>query len=404
MGCFNVACSISSLSISGGTPVYFIPLLKKYHKSKKYMEANFPNGFGWFENDLSSSLVYANDIFDPLCLPINGIYNEYGGLEDIVRDDSTAALELTFGIDIETLISCTHCSKDISNFTSAVYQAYRIDPEDFDIFNKKHLINIGFKYISKEKKYTHPHIKHMSMKIIPEKKRGNRDGERASYIVYDHNNNIIVERDNVYDPDSNLKKDFLRYFGYYLNIKQKDQKKADILFNLSGMYIHGDIYEYMSKGETFKSWSGDVNVAESYDEYVSQVKTYTDAHNKSKKEGSNDLSALKQLWEITNPFSSMNHGNFIGFFKDWNYFQMIYEDLIYQGKLKDQFVAYGVFYREMLHMNRFLFPSCNGLQHGNPFASKRLIEKSLEVVNREISETRKSYSEDGADYNESCIC
>jgi len=405
MGCFNVACSISSLSISCGTPTYFIPLLKKYHKSKRYMKANFPDGFGWFENDLSSSICYANDIFNPLCLPIKGIYNDYGGLEEIERDASVESLEKFFGIDIETIIGCSHCSKGIDNYTSEVYQAYRVFKEEHTPFDEIYLKNIGFEYTQEEECFYHPHIKNMKLKIIPEEVLGDKRSYQASYIIYNKDNKVIVERNNSRSTDDELKKDVLRHFSYYLNIKKEDQIAAGVLFNISGMFIHGDIYDYMSRKTTFSSWSGEVDIEEAYEEYANKVKEYVSVWDAFKKElgKDNSLEIHKHMWELTNPFSSHNHGDFIGFFKDWEFLEEIYKNAILEDKLKKQFVAYCSFYNEMMHMNRFLFPGCNGLQHGNPFASKRLLEKALEVVNKEIEETREQFDEE-EEYDESCIC
>jgi hypothetical protein len=72
MGCWNGTCMISNLPIMGGEDVKLVIL-----KKNKYSDVNIEN---------SSSYTYGTDILMPLFLPINGKYNSYGAVEDIVED------------------------------------------------------------------------------------------------------------------------------------------------------------------------------------------------------------------------------------------------------------------------------------------------------------------------------
>ena len=269
-------------------------------------------------------------------------------------------------------------------------------------FNEKYLLNIGFELSGETNTYKHPHLKGVLLKVIPEDKV-----LKPSYSIL-VGDSLLEERKKINSPKDKLYQDFIKHFSYYLNIRFEDQIKVDILFNMSGMFIHGKIYDYMSQGSSvFKSWSGeDIDIAVAYDKYVKQVKRYLKSREKIdlvKDDKDEVLNAIRYSMSICNPFSKSEHGNFISFVKDWDYLEDLYKDIFRKGLLKKEFVAYGNFYREMVQMNRFFFPSHSGLQHGNPFASKRLLEKSLEIVNEEIDNTQKMYSEDGEIYDESCI-
>lgn len=399
MGCFNVACSISSISIGEGTPCYFIPLIKKHHKSRKYMRANFPDGYGFMDSP-KSIITYPDDIFTPLTLPILGKYNDYGSLDDIVQDNNVDAIEKFFGVPIDDIISCAACDKGIDNYTSTVYQTYCVHKKNMELFDSTYLINIGFEYSTEEGCFIHPHIKNAKLKIVPEKKYGQRE---ASFVIFDKDFKIICELDKVYDPDSSLKSCFLKNFDYYLNIRQEDQERVSILYNMSGMFVHADIFNLMSKNKEIKKFATVIDMSKEYDNFVKEAKRYLKIDNKLKKAKKEDhLPILKELFSLGDPFSGLSHGAFIDIFKDWEYFKDIYAEPILKGTLKKQFISYTSFLMDMRKMNRIFFPACNGLQHGNPFASKRLLEKSLEIVNSEIARDAEDWDCEDEEFNESC--
>jgi len=86
MGSFNVACSISHISINDGMKCCFIPLIKAEYEH------------------FSSMLCYPSDMFSPYSLPIFGEYNDYGLLTNITRDANVNALEKYLELPIEDII------------------------------------------------------------------------------------------------------------------------------------------------------------------------------------------------------------------------------------------------------------------------------------------------------------
>jgi len=113
MGCFNVACSISNISINCGTRIAFIPLEKV-----KYQ--NGPKG--------NISMIYTNCIYCPVTLPIFGEYDDYGGIEDIVRCKNVEVIEKKFGMDIQKF-----CDIDTMPYESGMF----IHGEIYDLMVNK---------------------------------------------------------------------------------------------------------------------------------------------------------------------------------------------------------------------------------------------------------------------------
>lgn len=48
--------------------------------------------------------TYCNDMVEPICLPIIGTYDEYGSVDNIVKDSNVIAIEEKFGNDIKKII------------------------------------------------------------------------------------------------------------------------------------------------------------------------------------------------------------------------------------------------------------------------------------------------------------
>ena len=67
MGCWNGTCGISQMPILAGQKIWA-----------------FLIGIGGYtDNPSSSGHCYSTDLGFPMTLPIRGVYNDYGGIEDI---------------------------------------------------------------------------------------------------------------------------------------------------------------------------------------------------------------------------------------------------------------------------------------------------------------------------------
>ncbi len=102
MGSFSYTCQLSGLPITAGDRCLILPIIPKDHWGYDSSQKSLTK-FG------QGSLVSndgANLYFDELCFPIFGTYNDYGGLEDIEKDDNTKVLEHYFGLPIEKIVDC----------------------------------------------------------------------------------------------------------------------------------------------------------------------------------------------------------------------------------------------------------------------------------------------------------
>lgn len=96
MGCFNVACTVSNLSIGHGDEVVFIPLkAEEDYESSNNLNERLTN---------DHMLIYSDCLYKPTMLPIKGEYNDYGSIENIIRDENVIHLEKVYGISIEKII------------------------------------------------------------------------------------------------------------------------------------------------------------------------------------------------------------------------------------------------------------------------------------------------------------
>lgn len=100
MGSFNVACSVSKISISCGTDVVYFPL-----EVSKY-----PYKIG----DGNNTLIYPWCFYSPATLPIFGKYDDYGGVEDIIRDKNVEYIEDYFKCKIDDITGIDNRPEPIS--------------------------------------------------------------------------------------------------------------------------------------------------------------------------------------------------------------------------------------------------------------------------------------------------
>ena len=75
MGCFNGTCVITNLPIRVGEPTVLIPLAYRKNYRGNY-----------------NTLVYATDVAQPITFGIDGVYNDYGSIEDYDEKDIPAEL------------------------------------------------------------------------------------------------------------------------------------------------------------------------------------------------------------------------------------------------------------------------------------------------------------------------
>jgi hypothetical protein len=84
------------------------------------------------ENDHSKPhATYSTDIYQPVFLPIFGIYNDYGAIDEIEMDDNVKFIEDYFGKGIEEIV------EDVDNMTCRRYEYKKCSsPKNNDLFKK----------------------------------------------------------------------------------------------------------------------------------------------------------------------------------------------------------------------------------------------------------------------------
>jgi len=100
MGSFSYSCQLSGLPITSGTKCAILPMLPRDD-----FYDNGENHFRKFGKSMFCSNTGVNVFFNEFSFPIFGDYDDYGGLENIVKDDNTKSLEEYFELSIEDI--CT---------------------------------------------------------------------------------------------------------------------------------------------------------------------------------------------------------------------------------------------------------------------------------------------------------
>ncbi len=101
MGSFNVACSVSRISIGCGDPVVYIPLAT----------AEYHNKIG----DGNNLLIYSHCQYQPVSMPIFGEYDDYGRVGNIRETEVTKRLEEFFKMNIDDIIGIDLMPRPISS-------------------------------------------------------------------------------------------------------------------------------------------------------------------------------------------------------------------------------------------------------------------------------------------------
>lgn len=360
MGDFNVACSVSRTSIREDDSVYYMPLVpRKTGFGKKRQRMNLKaDGF----------LCYTDSYYTPFSLPIEGRYNGYGIIDNIVENANTKSIEKFFGITINKFVDVVRCQTEAFSIYNKALFIYALNDaadkyreiEDPDNFLK----SIGFikkengRYIIENKKKYEVEIKDKKLNIYIGKK-----------IVYDTEFKNILEK---------LCEFYYEKEKYYINIAEKNQKKVNILLDMSGMFIKKDVYEYLAEKQN-------KNVMKSFDILQTKLKEIREKEYKNKKTSLEYISLKCSL------YSNGGSDYFMTYFRSWEYIRQLYEKNITDGELKEDFAKYYSFYLNLIDMNILLFPAFNGLQYGDLEKQRELASKTLEILNEKI---KKEEAED----------
>lgn len=275
MGSYNVACSISNISIGCGTRVVYIPLLpnvyarmislKHNDEEKRIDKLNVQHFVG-----ANSNLIYPYCYYWPFALPIRGKYNDYGGIDNIVRDATVETLEKFFGLEIDELMDIiTHESAE-EKFAIKKYQYpsqdAKVTPKDLvamDFIEEKEeikqrgmtnedLIVAELDMIPETiddaiRTFYHPKFENIKVVLsVPNLEDEKHDWESYNFEIVKDGKQEYKSYNNAPHGWTDLRTQFKKLTNFVINVPEDKQLIVQLLHNLSGMFVHAEVYESLA--------------------------------------------------------------------------------------------------------------------------------------------------------------
>lgn len=404
MGCFNVACSASKLSINSGDPVVFVPLL---HKSFDYvsrfgilrsMQSREHTG-GYFRSlgcYADRMLIYSNAIYNPLSFPIKGEYNDYGSIENVERNANVEAIEKFFKMKIEDLVG--YDERDYHYIENKrLFDDYSIE------FDGELLKRLGFTEHEPNFFFLDtPEFKqsHKFMVVLKENKITDKRFQEFNKYTYDivliKDNDIDVRKGHNQTNGRNIFVDFIEHWknvtGWHLGVAPENQLLKDICDFMGGMFFHRDIYEAMMENQLTEGFFQPPDFETVFDRVQKTIIDFDTVEEKKAKflkeySETKDKKEKKKLMKIYcdlpmfHPLNSSSEGDRFEC-KNWPFFKSIYEDAFRQGSIKTDFIEWSKFAHSAHSANIHWAPAMNGEQHGNDDESRKLYEAALNVLDK----------------------
>jgi len=370
MGCFNVAGTLSRLSIGCGDEAIFIPLANyNYWEKKRNIEIE------------PASMIVSNEgscaYYTPRFLPIVGKYNDYGSLENIKRDANIEYIENYFGITIEQFMEqvTRNWCHDKPKFECRTDE---LEEELLGLSGMFEHYDVYRDSIAYGKKTNNGLC---GIWIIPEGlerlgfiRTTGETGDARYNLFYKHPE---IDKYVVYSSG---------YDSYLVNVKTG--KKEDYIFSA------GDFVHFLAKKRIkIKEWEA-LKKKSMYRDPVETaiLKKQAWLQEKNKYEAERpaklaDDASEDEVYEYYKKIQScfQTEASFIK------------ENFMFMMHLMKLGYALGESYKEslidLLHFNSFVhsangmyFPASSGEQHGNSEVSQALYESALRVVNKKINE------------------
>jgi hypothetical protein len=113
---FAASCNLSKIPIKSGDNVYYIPITK--NKNSYEVDAKVLRNSG--------------SLFSPTMIPLQGTYNDYGSIENIVRDENVIHLENYYAKPIEDILKTMNDNRGIFDSIGNVPKIWdiKLSPEN----------------------------------------------------------------------------------------------------------------------------------------------------------------------------------------------------------------------------------------------------------------------------------
>lgn len=220
MGHFSYSCQLSGLPITSGTKCAIVPMLPRgnFHDNgeayfRKFGKSNFCSNEG------------VNVFFNESLFPIFGEYNEYGGIENIIKDDNVKCLEEYYELSIEDIctVLCDDRKEEFNeggDFCESVGILKKKNPKHMqllrmsivwlhaDFYNKLSKEKTGNNFWDKLDIGVPSLLKKLGFKFVEKTKkdRYNQLFEKGGLQIYSDGNWISVQTTNSIYSLSDLKK------------------------------------------------------------------------------------------------------------------------------------------------------------------------------------------------------
>lgn len=371
MGSFNVSCFLSSLSISPAEKVSLFPIVK----------ANKTNNIYSYDTQ---------NFYIPYLLPIEGTYDDYGNLADIVSNKNTRLLEKYFGLPIQEISDLITCGrKNYWDDFSNIYEVFCEEKETFSLKYPEFLEHFKFQYLEKSKCWVFPdnidNKKNHTLEIIENPQTN------IFKIVIDMTLSAYVAE---YQIVSKITELISTNFNYYLGAKEKNFKKIAIFSSLIPAYAKQELCNFFYKNKNNLEWNyfeEKLNtifenfIITSQKRYELGISFLKLKHYEIARLASNPHSLailnlyiehFKQLTKEEqeeeknkeNLFAefSLDVQNFYDFLNEHlNGFSEIYQIPFSKGQLNKEIIKFYYFLRHMNELNKVFLPTFIGCQCGN---------------------------------------
>lgn len=370
MGCFNVAGSMSNLSIGHGDKVVFIPLMPNsmnYRLKKEEQEGSVSLN--------PSSMLVSNDgasfLYCPVFLPIKGEYNDYGSLENIERDSNVEFIEKLFGITIEQFmeqVTRNWCGDD---------NQFCDDPEKEKIlkslsgmFELQKVYDDMVAYGKKESSiYSTADLSIATLKqigFIHNKDKETGDKRYSKYLEHPDLSRIVIYSDgnfsNVYDLETNKEIEYV----YGLDDLDKELEKLGI--NLSE---YCDLDSLKNNSVYLLKIDEAIEKKIKKDEVLERIKNNPES---------------PELTDLIISVTLLDSEESIYQLRAWSKMRYCVSE-----EFKDAFLDFLNFDSMMFSTNNFYAPAMSGEQHGNLKASEALNKSMAEHIQERIDDEYEDY-------------
>lgn len=229
MGTFNVACSISGISI--GSEDYARVILLTPSKSKKHEALKLPK---------TNRYLLPNDIYNPVALTIKGKYYDSGLLTDIVRDSNVEILEERYGMSIEDILASTEERNGFYDSKSPLVQRFIQNKESFLMVYDDALALTKFGFKKEGDFYTLEECPSYQIKLENCSEPYMFEIYKEGMKVYEHFKAVVLKQfaELVYEQT-----------GQLLGVSKEDYDLAVEMYDMAAMFVHEDIYTALSNSD-----------------------------------------------------------------------------------------------------------------------------------------------------------